>query len=77
MLEAQGRALEIARLDFAGAVVAGAQFLDAPAVDVEADDRRPRARERDGDRQADIAKADHGDFAPMLHEWLLAPHGIS
>ncbi len=77
VLEFERRVLEIGRRDLARAVMTGVQFFDAPAVDVEADDRRPRAAERDGDRQADIAEADHGNFAPMLHDWLLAPHGIS
>ena len=49
------------RLDFARAVVAGAQLRDARWIDVEADDRRAGARERDRHRQADIAEPDHGD----------------
>ena len=52
-------AAQIGRLDLAGAVVAGAQFGDAPAVDVEADHRHAGARKRDRDRQADIAEPDH------------------
>ena len=67
VLEAQRRLLEIGRLDLARAVVAGAQLLDALAVDVEADHRDARARKRDGDRQADIAEPDHRDFALVGH----------
>ena len=49
------------RLDLAGAVDAEPQLLDPPLVDVEADDAEA-ARERDGEREADIAEADDDDL---------------
>ena len=63
MLIAQRRLLEVLWLDLARLIMAGAQLFDALAVDVETDHRGARAGESDRDRQADIAEADHSDFA--------------
>ena len=51
---------EILGLDFAGAVMAGPEFIDARLLDVKADDGQDPA-EFDGKRQADVAEADDGN----------------
>ena len=56
---------QIVFLDFEGTVDAAAQFLDALAVDVEADHRGAGARESDRHRQTDIAEPNHGNLALM------------
>jgi hypothetical protein len=61
----EARLGEIGRFDLAGAVAAGAQLVDAAAIDVEADHPRADARERDRHRQTDIAEADDGDVTIM------------
>ena len=58
---------ELRRFDLAGAVVPGAQLIDARAVDIETDDRHPGAGKRHGDRQADVAEPDDGDFTIVPH----------
>ena len=68
MLVAQRRLLEIGRLDFARAVMAGTQFVDAPAIDVIGHHRHAGAAKGDGNRQADIAEPDDGDFSRMRHK---------
>ena len=67
MLIAQAFVLEIVRLHFARAVVAGAQLIDALAVDIKADDRSAGTRKCDRNRQADIAEPDHRDLALVRH----------
>ena len=47
---------------FAGAVVAAREFADAGRVEVEADHREMPA-EMGGERQPDVAEADHGNAA--------------
>ncbi len=64
-LVAQRRLAELCHVDLAGAIVAAAQFLDAPAVDIEADNRYAGASEGDGDGQSDIAKPDDRYFASV------------
>ncbi len=68
--EQQSRQRQIGRLDLAGAIVSGAKFGNATRVDVEADHRVARTRKRDRDREADIAKADHGDLSALRHSVL-------
>ena len=64
---------QIRSLDFVRAVMKGAQFGNAPLVNVEADDENPGARKRSRHRQSDIAKPDDRDFPPVCHE-LLSPN---
>ncbi len=64
----QAQLLELGRIDLACAVMARAQFLDPPGVDIEADHRHTGPRKGDRDRKADIAKADDGDLASVCHE---------
>ena len=59
--EFQPRRLERGRIDLARPVVAPGQFGDPPCIDVESDDGRTGAGKGRGDRQADIAQADHAD----------------
>ena len=77
------RMRQIRLFHFARAVDAGAQFLDALAIDIEADDRCARSRKSDRDRQTDIAEPDHGNLALMRHSktsiWAtrLAEHSLA
>src|SRR5262249_18209968 len=72
MIKTQGRLLEICRLNFTGAIKPGAQFIYALAVDIESDHWYARSRKSSGDRQANIAEADDGDFASVW-QWTPCP----
>lgn len=54
------RRAQLVRADFAGAVAACAQFVDAVRIDVETE-RRQHARERRRERQTDVTEADDGN----------------
>ena len=58
-------------IDLAGAVLARAQLLDAPGVDIEADHRAFGAREGHRDRQPHVAESDDGD--PAVRRHVLSP----
>ena len=57
-----GVRLELLLGDLVVAIVAALQLLDLLGVDVEADACRELARERERDRQPDVAEADDGDL---------------
>ncbi len=59
-------ACELRRIDLAGPVVAALELGDPRLVDVEAGDRE-LARQGDGQRQPDIAEADHDDTLRITH----------
>ena len=58
---------EIAGLDLAGPILAGAQLRDAPGVDIEADDRGAGTGKPDSDRQADVPQPDDRNLASVRH----------
>src|SRR5262245_21087848 len=69
------------RLDLAGAVAAGLEFGNPRGIDIEADDSRPFAAERHGDRQPDIPESDDGKLATVRHDFgfdaILCRSGLS
>src|SRR5262249_46144263 len=50
-------------------VAAGLEFGNPPGIDIEADDSRPSAAERHGDRQPDISETDDGKLATVRHDF--------
>jgi len=48
-------------------IVSRTQLFHSITIDIETDDRHARPGKSDGDRQADIAKSDNGDFSGVDH----------
>ena len=67
---------ELRLVDLAGAVAALAQFADAGGLDVVADGGVAPA-ELDGERQADVAQADHADLEVSQVEFAHARAGAA
>ena len=59
--------LELSCIDLSRAVVAGAQFINAHAVDVKAGHGHAGTRKGDRHRKADIAQTDDRDFTTVGH----------
>ena len=54
-------------------IVSRTQLFHSLAIDIETDNRNARPSKSDGDRQANIAQSDNGDFSRVDHCLLTVP----